>query len=95
MSPVVFVALPLAACALSCDTGADVTQNHPAMVHAIEALGFKDVTLVDYGLALAWDGCGSDDSIVAHAKATNAMGQRVGIIACTGLAWKGVTVRVP
>ncbi len=70
-----------------------VTARNPKMVAAIEDQGFKDVELEDYGLAMFWDGCGKDDTLVAHAKATNAFGKRVELVACSGLFFKGVTVR--
>ena len=64
-----------------------------SVVEATERQGYTDIQITDRSIVfVGLRGCGDDDTIVFEAKATNALGQRVDIIMCSGY-FKGVTVR--
>jgi hypothetical protein len=61
-------------------------------VRAMENIGFSDVTVVNRSYVSFQ--CGRGDIVEYTVKATNARGERVTMIVCTG--WlKGATVRSP
>lgn len=80
----------LAICLVGCQT------DDAEAIRALSDNGFSDITITDSSaIAPNWDGCGSDDGAVYHAKATNPAGKRVNVIVCCGgsLSFKGCVVR--
>ena len=61
---------------------------------AVEDLGFNEVKVVDtHRFLVAFQGCGSDDSISFDVEAKNAQGRPANVTVCCGMWLKGCTVR--
>jgi hypothetical protein len=66
------------------------------VVAAVEKQAYSDVVVDDKDIFFVnfWGGeCGEMDDALFEITATNALGNRVEIIACAGWPWKGVTIR--
>lgn len=78
----------------SCGRGVFVDEADA--MRAIEAHGYTDPSIVSSGwFAVGWRGCDEKDAAVFDVQATNAQGNRVGVLVCMGWPFKGATVRVP
>ncbi|MBI4118275.1 MAG: hypothetical protein HY455_01935 [Parcubacteria group bacterium] len=64
-------------------------------VRALEAQGFSNIEIVDHvWFAIGLRGCDGNDAARFTARATNPTGRQVEVFVCTGLFFKGGTIRV-
>lgn len=61
---------------------------------AVEASGFRFVTVRSGNAFASWHGCGSDDAISYTVDAVNVQGEKVRLLVCCGFL-KSCTVRIP
>ena len=72
--------------------GAFVSQD--VAVRAVEALGFSDIQVTDHSwFAVGMRGCDGKDAARFTVQAKNTTGKKVGVYVCSGLVFKGATVR--
>lgn len=70
------------------------TMNKAEAEGVVRKMGFTNPECVEeIDFVVAWDGCSKGDDRAFKVWATNAQGQRVQLLVCTGL-WKAATVRV-
>lgn len=63
-------------------------------VYAATAMGFKDVkVLATHYVTASMHGCSDSDNVGFKLEGTNPAGQRIKMQACSGLVFKGVTIR--
>lgn len=87
---VLFFVVTFAFLASAC--GVLVDDSH--IVRAVENQGYSNVQINSkHILFVDWYGCSNEDEACYDIQATNPLGKRVGIIACAGWPFKGVTVR--
>ena len=70
--------------------------NQGVAVRALDAQGFTGIHIVDHSWFLVGlRGCDGKDAARFTARATNASGKSVEVYVCTGVLFKGGTIRVP
>jgi len=63
-------------------------------VDALTDAGYTEVTIIErHTHFVGLQGCGSDDWVAFDARATNPANERVDVLVCTGLWFKGTTIR--
>jgi len=79
---------------LSVGRGAFADQG--VAVRALEAQGYSNIQIVDKAIFLVgMRGCDEKDAARFTAKATNPAGKPAEVYVCTGMIFKGGTIRVP
>lgn len=77
---------------LSMCRGSFVSES--AAITAVENQGFSNVEVVDHDwLLVGYRGCDAHDTAKFTLTATNPIGQKVEIYACSGFPFKGFTIR--
>ena len=75
--------------AVVCGLVAGCSDPHGAQ-EALEDAGYKNVRITGH----SWFGCGKDDTYSTGFEADGATGHRVEGVVCSGLLFKGSTIRV-
>lgn len=90
---VLCVILAIAISFISVGRGAFASQN--VAIRALEAQGFSNIQIVDHAwFAVGFRGCDKNDAARFTAKATNPAGKPTQVYVCTGVFFKGGTIRV-
>ncbi len=87
--------LLIALVVLSIWTGRGVIASPDVAIRTLAAQGFSNVQIVDHTwFAVGFRGCDEKDAARFTARATNAAGRPAEVYVCTGVFFKGGTVRV-
>lgn len=71
-----------------------VFASEDAAITALEAQGYSDIQIVDHAwFAVGFRGCDEKDAARFTAKATNPAGKAAEVYVCTGVIFKGGTIR--
>jgi hypothetical protein len=63
-------------------------------VNTLETQGYSQITITDHHyVAVGLQGCGTEDAAKFDAEAVNPAGRRVALFVCTGMFFKGATIR--
>lgn len=72
-----------------------IATNEDVAVRALEAQGYSNIQIVDRAwFEVGFRGCGFGDSVRFTAKVTNPAGKPAEVYVCTGVIFKGGTIRV-
>jgi hypothetical protein len=75
--------------------GRGIFASQDVAVRALEAQGYSDIQIVDHAwFAVGLRGCDDKDAARFTAKVTNPAGKSAELYVCTGVIFKGGTVRV-
>ncbi len=89
---ILFLMICLVAIVLELFSGYLVSEKDT--LNAVEKQGYKDVIIYErHQIGPGFYGCDGRDAAAFKARAINPSGQKVDIIICSGLFFKGVTVR--
>jgi hypothetical protein len=72
-----------------------ILASEDVAVRALEAQGYSNIQIVDHAwFAVGFRGCGESDAARFTARATNPAGNSTEVYVCTGVFFKGGTIRV-
>lgn len=75
--------------------GRGIFASKDVAIRALEAQGYSNIAIVDHAwLAVGLRGCDEKDAARFTAKVTNPAGKSAEVYVCTGVIFKGGTIRV-
>lgn len=75
--------------------GLGMFKNSSTAIKALEIQGYTDIQITDHAwLLIRFRGCDGKDAARFTATAKNPRGQEVEVYVCTGLVFKGATIRM-